>query len=138
MEKEFVPYELSVKLKELGFNYHCLGVWNNPKGDEYIVSLVYSGILHEGYINDFDNLKVMAPLWQQAFDWFVGKGFFSSFDKVDNSSKLYYDFSIVNSNKREYNDECLIDQASRYSDWVEYDTPYKARQACLEKLITLI
>lgn len=69
MKDQFVPYEIALKLKELGFNKPCFGVWNNPVS-EYEVTLVYGGKLHEGYINDLESYKVMSPLWQQAFDWF--------------------------------------------------------------------
>lgn len=31
MKKEFVPYELAVKLKELGFDEPCLAVFNESK-----------------------------------------------------------------------------------------------------------
>lgn len=50
LEKEFVPYELAVKLKELGW---------------------YNASKQLSYENRYGALSYIdAPLWQQAFDWF--------------------------------------------------------------------
>lgn len=62
MEKEFVPYELAVKLKELGFDKDCLGVYYNKDGNVRF---------------NLGTEKGDAPLWQQAFDWFRDKGLHS-------------------------------------------------------------
>ena len=62
MEKEFAPYELAVKLKELGFDEPCFGYY---RIDEKFMALTN---YHENY-NDSDS-RISAPLWQQAFDWF--------------------------------------------------------------------
>lgn len=61
MEKEFVPYELAVKLKELGFgnSVSYLGTWMTTNG--------YPEFIPKGEIMCDD---IIAPLWQQAFDWF--------------------------------------------------------------------
>lgn len=45
MEKQFIPYNLALKLKELGFNEPCFK--SSP--------------------------ELKYPLWQQAFDWFREK-----------------------------------------------------------------
>ena len=72
MEKEFIPYEQALALKQLGFDEPCLGVWNQPNG-EWKVTLVYNGILHEGYINDLESFKVTTPTFSQAFRFFREK-----------------------------------------------------------------
>ena len=53
MNKEFVPYELALKLKQLGFDEPCIAT---------------HGYL-ELYINTDDG-HLKAPLYQQAFRWF--------------------------------------------------------------------
>src|SRR5690606_22033631 len=101
MRDQFIPYELAVKLKELGFDKPCLGVWNIPN-DKYEVTLVYGGKLHEGYINDIQSFKVCAPLWQQAFDWFREKhNLFCKIDffQSDEFEALDYDYSIFDLSK---------------------------------------
>lgn len=62
MEKQFVSYELALKLKELGFDEECLGFFRTPTN-----RLVYGFELQN---TPEHCLKISAPLWQQAFDWF--------------------------------------------------------------------
>lgn len=65
MEDQFVPYELAVKLKELGFNEECLArycvvtEWEKPTGE---VRLQISSDCPNNHKTLFK-----APLWQQAF-----------------------------------------------------------------------
>ena len=59
MEKEFIPYEQALALKELGFDEPCFGAWVN----------------NELFITENENPKIQslsinqctAPLYQQAF-----------------------------------------------------------------------
>ena len=65
MEKEFVPYEQALELKELGFNEPCLGYWNI---DPYLPKPTLN------MVRPFDHeWCVPAPLYQQAFRWFREK-----------------------------------------------------------------
>ena len=59
MEKEFVPYELAVKLKKLGFDEECLSYYFNKQ-------LSFGSKTAYGEV-------VEAPLYQQAFRWFREK-----------------------------------------------------------------
>jgi hypothetical protein len=64
MNKEFIPYEQALKLKELGFDEPCL------------VFYTYEGkFSNELSFNEYKNtgLKTSAPLYQQAFRWFRDK-----------------------------------------------------------------
>lgn len=117
MEKEFIPYELALKLKELGFNKECFGYYTGDK--KHLV--LRPNISRK---NTIDAQYTIAPLWQQAFDWFrekyklkVGIGI--------NNKNLYYTYKIVMfETTEEYYKEC-------------FKTHQEARQACLEKLIEL-
>jgi hypothetical protein len=62
MEKEFVPYELALKMKALGFDEPCFGHYNNGE-------LVYSSHTN----NNMQRFRYSAPLYQQAFRWFREK-----------------------------------------------------------------
>lgn len=65
MNKHFVPYEIALKLRELGFNEKCFKYWN-------ITNFIKEPTLYGNNLNGYSNLttrKVPAPLWQQAFDW---------------------------------------------------------------------
>jgi len=67
MEKQFVPYELALKLKELGFDEECLAVWDNQT--------------KELFLNDTRDLSIkkiptvftLATTWSQAFDWMLNE-----------------------------------------------------------------
>jgi len=67
MEKEFIPYEQALALKELGFNESC---WCYFMGDVFNSSMFpkdyeYLSTLNQKYIT-----YTLAPLYQQAFRWF--------------------------------------------------------------------
>ena len=75
MNKEFIPYEQALELKELGFDEHCMGACYyefKDKGKTYmLLNTPDSYDSEEG---------VKAPLYQQAFRWFREKyGLFSQF-----------------------------------------------------------
>ena len=100
MKNNFVPRDLSIKLKELGFDEPCLTYYsqktivgedvdllrsiiattylNTPYPFEYYgYSQKYVNDNHyyfvgykNSFIDDFKIEKITAPLWQQAFDWF--------------------------------------------------------------------
>ena len=124
----FVPYEQALALKKLGFNEPCFAVWNKPKED-WIITLVYSsGLLHEGYKNDINGLKVTAPLYQQAFRFFRDE------------YGLY--FSIQYFQYDQYDEWCLditklkFKQVN-YKSINGFKTYKEAELACLIKLIEL-
>lgn len=68
MNKEFIPYEQALKLKELGFNEKCAAHYLG-EGEEYLELkwLIYR--------NDSINTTkcLQAPLYQQAFRFFREK-----------------------------------------------------------------
>jgi len=66
MEKEFIPYEQSFDLKELGFDELCMAQYNDSNGFDG-----FGGNYRNSYFNHQD--QVAAPLYQQAFRWFREK-----------------------------------------------------------------
>lgn len=64
MNKEFVPYEQSLELKELGFDEHCLGFYHKDT-----MFVIQSTTSHDQYYGQI----CLAPLYQQAFRWFREK-----------------------------------------------------------------
>ena len=70
MNKEFVPYELAVKLKELGFDELCFGYYL-CKNSAFEVRLEIT----TNWIDllPYDSSSCKAPLYQQAFRWFREK-----------------------------------------------------------------
>jgi hypothetical protein len=67
LEKEFIPYELALELKQLGFDEPCLGFYE--RNQELIIQ--------ECLITDFhgDSLQCVAPTFSQTFKWFRKKGY---------------------------------------------------------------
>ncbi len=63
MEKEFVPYEQALALKELGFDEPCFGY--------YVPLLDNTQELEIKLIQTNGNKIVIAPLYQQAFSFLL-------------------------------------------------------------------
>ena len=63
MEKEFVPYEQALALKELGFDEKCGACYYKKFDNEIGYHKVYRDF-------NFVQLTVSAPTFSQAFRWF--------------------------------------------------------------------
>lgn len=68
MKHLFVPYEIALKLKELGFGGPCLGYY--PYGSKDVHVVMY---LNSSEWKDRDFPMTAAPLYQQVVDWFWEK-----------------------------------------------------------------
>ena len=88
MNKQFVTYEIALKLKELGFDEKCLASYYTDDERNYAKDGTYdcrqkisSSIDFDPFKEEFDNFYinsnetyyVSAPLWQQVTDWFREK-----------------------------------------------------------------
>jgi hypothetical protein len=68
MEKEFVPYEIALDLKQLGFNESCFAYCNSF----YKKDIIKQGV--KGCVNSALEINEVAlPLYQQVFKWFRNK-----------------------------------------------------------------
>lgn len=125
MESSFIPYELAVKLKELGFNENCLGYygcWGEPTKKykkEYDVRLEFKSGNYSFFYEEF----CLAPLWQQAFDWFRNE--YNLYADIYRTDKV---FSANIEDMLMCNSLCEVVKEVGYEE---------ARLACLEKLIEL-
>jgi hypothetical protein len=68
MNKEFIPYEESLALKELGFDEECLKYWN-----DFGKTSTYMRFQLLNDIDDWCQDYIKAPLYSQAFRWFREK-----------------------------------------------------------------
>lgn len=81
ISREFVTYELCVKLKALGFDEPCMG-YRTEKGNTLSFKMKITNTkldkeaaaYRAAYKGRLPN-RVAAPLWQQAFRWFQKKGY---------------------------------------------------------------
>jgi hypothetical protein len=113
MENEFIPYDLAVKLKNLGFDEPCFAWYvSESYGLEY-GKVVKSDLLKDG---------IVAPTFSQVFRWFREKGFLISFSSHDKDTHDFY-FKWT-------------EAKSILSD--TYDTYEETELACLAKLIEII
>ena len=110
MEKEFVPYEIALKLKELGFDKPCLGVYYTK----------------DGHVRKCEGDEIGdAPLYQQVFRWFREE--YNINQIVDNSGSLtkvgHWAYVI------------FYDAIYSNDGYLNYE---EAELACINKLIELV
>lgn len=122
MEKEFIPYELAVKLKELGFNEKCFGWWSYINGTAASFYGYHCNNSELIELNSF-NKNCTAPTWQQAFDWFRDKGYGAFVETWINGGVKKF------RGRNNYVPLFITDV---------FDTYELARLECLKKLIELV
>ena len=123
--EQFVPYKQAEQLKELGFDEDCLGYYEDSKLQ----------ISQVEYIELDDNFYVLAPLYQQTFDWFREK--YKLMIAINVSSAGYY-LSFFKNEKFQYYFEVKIVEESYLRMKEYYITYQEAQLACLDKLISLV
>ena len=121
MNKEFIPYEQALALKELGFDEPCFGLYHNDK--TFYPTQCKS---HE----QFHGQICSAPLYQQAFRWFREKHNLHAIIEHDSDNYYYVlqgvkdiDFATVESNE----DYEMV--------YLKYE---EAELECLKKLIEIV
>ena len=112
MEKEFVPYELSLELKQLGFDEPCLSYYEGESFSYHLASI-------KG-----DDYIIPAPLFQQAFRWFREKYKVRFFIESGMSSNWGEFFKVI-----------FPDGEQRGMSYTTYE---EAELACLQKLIEIV
>ena len=119
--KDFVPYQQSLSLKELGFDEPCFGYY--PNCNVLIMSKDKKGCKNTEFVT-----YKSAPTYSQAFKWFREKFELHSF--IDCKWKnLGWEYELVDLNKME-----KISPIGNYG----YKTPEEAELACLIKLIEIV
>ena len=118
MKEQFVPYEIALAMKELGFDESCLAFHSEIHG-----LLITSPTQN---VNEIAG-EVLAPLYQQAFDWFRERyDWYYELTPHEDS----YDWAAVI-----YPLTCIDDPSHIGNDFLSYED---ARLACLEELIEII
>jgi len=122
MIKEFLPYQPSLDMKELGFDEPCFAYYKDMKGEKV---LLYDSM-------DFDG-ECSAPLYQQCFRFFREK------------YKLYHHITQYYGEHFYYKIEDMV-HPRRYEEYPveklrnfgEYTSQEDAELACLIKLIEIV
>lgn len=70
MEKDFAPYEIALRMKQLGFDEPCFGYYN--EGTLSIEFIRNGNIFKESEDSIYfkENTSCLAPTFSQAFRWF--------------------------------------------------------------------
>jgi len=138
LNKEFVPYEIALALKELGFDEPCLGIhYNEGLNPSFMVASQY------GEHGATSNGGILAPLYQQAFRWFREKYNVSySIDWMSRSSEFYNGYYVhfrgLNGNNINEENFIVLNDELPPEGYGVYKTHEEAELACLVKLIEII
>ena len=139
MEKEFIPYEQALALKELGFDEPCLACvgenneviirvgdyrsFSNKKPEDSIERDFYNNIIKD--FNSYVNDTASAPLYQQAFRWFREKKY---------QAEILW--------RGDFSDFCWkigrFEHGSHFFSDDGFNTYEEAELECLKKLIEII
>ena len=129
LTEQFVPYSLSKKLEQLGFNEPCIATIDQT---EYIHIKGTKQPIRGAMMYD----TILAPLWQQAFDFFrikfrMNPTIISYWQQDEEWKDFSYHYQFQ-----------MLDEYGRgtYEVWEgKAERNYeKARLKCLEKLIELV
>jgi hypothetical protein len=126
MEKEFVPYELALELKILGFDEPCLGWY--PDETHFSIRIVTK----QG--SDSNNVYnwCLSPLYQQAFRWFREKYKLFSIVFYHTDNKIIFEhpyyFRIYEAKHK----------GKKIEHSKEFENYKEAQLECLKKLIEIV
>ena len=134
MQKEFIPYEQALELKELGFDEPCFGfyldngLWVPSSSSNWGEDPLYPTN------SDLLSGDVSAPLYQQAFRWFRDKyGLCFWIERMYTVDSIcYYRYTC------EYKKDPLSKTHEVILSLKEYDNYEEAELACLQKLIEIV
>jgi hypothetical protein len=114
MEKEFITYDLALRMKELGFDETCLVYFNNKSNE-----LLFLNEKDISFLQGTSNSTfTKSPTWQSAFKWFRDNyGIHMTPSKYDETQWW------VN-----------------WGSWTSkvYDSYEEAQKSCLEKLCEIV
>lgn len=131
MEKEFIPYEQALALKELGFDEKCLAGFYTYVDENFVLGKYdYRGKFNINYSDEDDYIVntdkthyISAPIFSQAFRFFREKyGLLSRITYKNDKYKFEYQYKSSANNL--------------YT--TEYKTYEEAEFECLKKLIEIV
>ena len=66
---KFVPYDLALRLKALGYDEPCFARYYQQDGNDAFIQIGETEIEEAENAGDDVTFECEAPLWQDAFDW---------------------------------------------------------------------
>ena len=142
MNKEFVPYELALKMRHLGFDEPCLGSYYNYSEENFKEDKFdYRGELNIEYsIYNENTYYISAPTFSQCFKWFREK--YQIFPEVltdcTTEPKFVYTYNTFYGNPKDLTEQewGWENNIGQYS--YIYRTYEDAELECLKKLIEIV
>jgi len=126
LQKEFVPYELALRMKDLGFDEPCFGYYNVSK---------YIGIgtfklkeCNSSTIDSYGNKILLTPTYSQTFRWFR--------EKHNLDSRFHTYTHNKDGNRTDYMHDFIDGKKTSFDGFEK--TYEEAEQTCLEKLIEIV
>lgn len=113
MEKEFVPYQPSLDMKELGFNEPCFALFKNGK---FRFEVKDCNSIVDFYNRSGKTISCLAPTFSQCFRWFRVKKIHLTIQEYDINNYMFSiddginpDIEIIGFNSYEEAElECLV------------------------------
>ena len=143
MKKEFVPYELAVKLKNLGFDEPCFGYYVDGELRGINLGIEELGGIEPYYQrfgfhtlnnHDIDNpnkIVVTAPTFSQAFRWLLNRhNLYGIIIPTETMNWTFKTMTVV--------EDVIEVPPYNHVDANDYSTYEEAELACLEKLIEIV
>jgi len=120
MNKEFIPYEESLALKELGFNDYCLGLYSYSSKN----TIDMQHVIHTCKASSkLVWMRVPTPTFSQAFRWFRENYKLTSFiSQWVDTNEFYFEIPFL--------------EEKAWDD--KYNSYEEAELACLRKLIEIV
>jgi hypothetical protein len=119
MEKEFVPYELALRMKQIGFNENKFAYYYLHKDKPLLET-------QGSYDFGTHSNSVSAPLYQQAFRWF----------RNEHGLKSWVEEHTIDTFIYQIRPHVLSDY--KEGEIYVYNTHEQTELACLEKLIEIV
>jgi hypothetical protein len=143
MKKEFVPYELAVKLKDLGFDEPCFGYYVDGELRGINLGIEELGGIEPYYQrfgfhtlnnHDIDNpnkIVVTTPTFSQAFRWLLNRhNLYGIIIPTETMNWTFKTMTVV--------EDVIEVPPYNHVDANDYSTYEEAELACLEKLIEIV
>ena len=123
MKKEFVTYEQALALKELDFDESCFAQYKKYEIGDAKLDIGFS---KNEIVMQFHKLSnfCSAPLWQQAFKWFLEKYKLNAYISYSKS----YDWQFII-------DDIVLDDVVK--EVLYFKTKEEAMLNCLDELIEI-
>lgn len=138
IENEFIPFEQALDLRELEFDELCICIYNREKALRANV-FNNSNDRFKSVQLSYNNGKIPAPLYQQAFRFFrekYGLEIILAPDSFNDISKKLREYKIIS-----YDKSWKIEEILEPSHWIRkgcFSTYEEAELACLKKLIEIV